>query len=147
MGTQPGAAGDEELFTNSSGTVSLGQVTGGTFTPWATLGSSTFNMLSKRVTGVANAVSATDAVPLGQLNGPVTGNITLTAATSDSVSIAGISTSSKCSFTATNSTAAGVATTLAGYYTVSTGSFTHCTVRPPRGCDVRGDLQPDPGLQ
>ena len=124
MGTQPGAANDEELFTTGSGTVSLGQVVSGAFTPWATAGSASFNVLSKRITNVANAVAATDAVPLGQLNGPFTGGLTLTAATADSVSIAGVTASSKCSFTPTNATAAGVVSTLAGYYTVAAGSFT-----------------------
>jgi len=81
-------------------------------------------MNGNRITGVANAVAATDAVPLGQLNGPITANITLTAATSDSATMTGITTSSKCSFTATNATAAGIVSTLAGYYTVSSGSFT-----------------------
>ena len=124
MGTQPGPSNDEELFTVGTGTVSLGQVTSGAFTPWATVSSSAFNMLSKRVTNVATAVTATDAVPLGQLNGPVTGNLTLTAATTDSLTITGVTTSSKCSFSATNATAAGVAGTLAGYYTLSANTFT-----------------------
>lgn len=124
MGTQPGAGNDEELFTNATGSVSLGQVTAGAFTPWATLNSSAFNMLSKRVTNVASAVAATDAVPLGQLNGPVTGNLTLTSATADSLTIAGVSVSSKCSFSANNAAAASVAGTLAGYYTVSANTFT-----------------------
>jgi len=48
----------------------------------------------------------------------------LTAATSDSATMTGITTSSKCSFTATNATAAGIVSTLAGYYTVSSGNFT-----------------------
>ncbi len=82
-----------------------------------------FNVLSKRVTNVANAVSSTDAVPLGMLNGPLSANITLTTATSDSVSINGVTASSKCSFTPSNSTAAGVVSTLAGYYTTTTNSF------------------------
>ena len=124
MGTQPGPANDEELFTTGTGTVSLGQVTSGSFTPWATVGSSSFNMLAKRVTNVATAVAATDAVPLGQLNGPLTGSLTLTSAAADSVTIAGVSASSKCSFSATNATAASVASTLAGYYTVSANTFT-----------------------
>ena len=124
MGTQPGPANDEELFTTGSGSVSLGQLVSGAFTPWATVNSSTFNMLSKRVTNVATAVAATDAVPLGQLNGPVTGNLTLTSATADSLTIAGISASSKCSFAPTNAAAASVAGTLAGYYTVSANTFT-----------------------
>ena len=34
MGTQPGGANDEELFTTSTGTVSLGSVASGAFTPW-----------------------------------------------------------------------------------------------------------------
>ena len=124
MGTQPGAANDEELFTTGSGTISLGQLVSGAFTPWVTMNSSSFNMLSKRVTNVATAVAATDAVPLGQLNGPVTGSLTLTSATADSLTIAGVSASSKCSFSATNATAASVAGTLAGYYTVSANTFT-----------------------
>lgn len=124
MGTQPGAANDEEMFTTSGGTISLGQVTSGTFTPWETIGSSTVNVLSKRITNIANATAATDAVALGQLNGPLTANLTLTTAATDSVSIVGVSTSSKCSFTATNATAAGVASTLAGYYTLASGTFT-----------------------
>jgi hypothetical protein len=48
----------------------------------------------------------------------------LTSATSDSISISGVTTSSKCSLAATNLTAAGITSTLAGYYTVSTGTFT-----------------------
>ena len=124
MGTQPGPGNDEELFTVGTGSVSLGQVTAGAFAPWATVNSSTFNMLSKRVTNVATAVAATDAVPLGQLNGPFTGSLTLTAATADSLTITGVTASSKCSFSATNATAASVANTLAGYYTVSANSFT-----------------------
>ncbi len=124
MGTQAGAANDEQIFTTSSGTVSLGQVVSGTFTPWATAGSSTFNVLSKRITNLSNAVALTDAVPLGQLNGPLTGNLTLTSATTDNVTILGLSTTSKCSYSATNATAAGVAGTLAGYYTLAMNTFT-----------------------
>jgi hypothetical protein len=54
----------------------------------------------------------------------LTGNITLTAATSDSITVTGVSTASKCSFTATNSIAAGITSTLAGYYAVSANTFT-----------------------
>jgi len=124
MGSQPGAANDEELFTASGGTVSLGQVASGTFTPWATASTSGLNMLGKKVTNIANGSAPTDAVAVGQMNGPLSANITLTAATSDSVTIAGLTASSKCSFSATNATAAGVASTLAGYYTVAANSFT-----------------------
>lgn len=124
MGTQPGASNDEELFTASGGTVSLGQLASGTFTPWMTVGSSAVSVLSKKITNVANAVATTDAVNLGQLNGPLTANITLTTATTDNVSIFGVSAASKCSFTATNATAAGVASTLAGWYTLTANTFT-----------------------
>jgi len=54
----------------------------------------------------------------------VTGNLTLTAAVTDSLTITGVTTSSKCSFAATNATAAGVVGTLAGYYTLSANTFT-----------------------
>jgi len=54
----------------------------------------------------------------------LTGNITLTAAASDSITITGLSTASKCSFAPTNSTAAGITSTLAGYYAVSANTFT-----------------------
>jgi hypothetical protein len=124
MGTQPGASSDEELFTTSGGTVSLGQLASGTFTPWATASSSTFNVLSKRVTNIANATALTDAVALGQLNGPLSANITLTTATTDSVTILGLTTASKCTFSPSNATAASVTATLAGYYTVASNSFT-----------------------
>lgn len=81
-------------------------------------------MNGNKITGVANGSAATDVAAFGQLNGPVTGNLTLTAATTDSLTIAGVTTSSKCSFTATNATAAGVVGTLAGYYTLSANTFT-----------------------
>lgn len=52
-------------------------------------------------------------------------NITLTTATSDAVTITGVTSSSKCSFSATNATAAGLtATTGALYYGVTANTFT-----------------------
>src|ERR1019366_4177928 len=62
LGSQPGAANDEELFTASGGTVSLGQVASGTFTPWVTASASAVNMLGKKITNIANGSAATDAV-------------------------------------------------------------------------------------
>jgi len=81
-------------------------------------------MNGNKITGVANGSAATDVAAFGQLNGPVTGNLTLTAAVTDSLTITGVTTSSKCSFAATNATAAGVVGTLAGYYTLSANTFT-----------------------
>lgn len=55
---------------------------------------------------------------------PYTSTITLTTATSDFMIIPGVTASSKCSFVPVNSTAAGIASTLNGYYTTSANTFT-----------------------
>jgi hypothetical protein len=124
-----------------SGTVTVGS-TLSSYYPWydATAGKNlSFNsstgvltanvtslaMGSSKITGLANGSAASDAAAFGQLNGPLTGNITLTTATSDAITITGVTTSSKCSFTATNATAAGLTNvTLAGYYAVTANTFT-----------------------
>jgi hypothetical protein len=78
---------------------------------------------STRLATTAFVQDVFDTIP--GFNGPYTGSITLTTATSDTIGISGVTTSSKCSFSPTNSTAAGLtSTTLAGYYAVSAGSFT-----------------------
>lgn len=58
------------------------------------------------------------------INSVLRGNITLTTATSDAITITGVTTASVCSFDATNSTAAGITTTLAGFYSVTANTFT-----------------------
>lgn len=62
------------------------------------------------------------AIPLSNV-AYLRGNLTLTTATSDSLTLTGVSESSVCSFAPTNSTAANVGTVL-GYYSLSTNVFT-----------------------